>query len=174
MQYAVHVQGDETVLQIEATSAWAAAQGFAKQVALPAAGWLVVSSDRIETFEIKGTLLVNPNLPPIPGTAAPVPPPPTTTVSGTGNSSYPALRMISVLFKVLAVLTAIVSVIAGFVMSSVPRGFSGESQTEPAPIILGFVSAFFCWLVFWGTAEMIHVVIDIEANTRKTAEKNSK
>jgi hypothetical protein len=92
-------------------------------------------------------------------------------VSYAHGRSYPALRIIAVILKVLAVITAIAGVVGGLSLSS----FTGASYFPNAGAIsalatLGGLLAGLCYALFlWASAEMINVVLDIEENTRRAA-----
>ncbi len=81
---------------------------------------------------------------------------------------YPALHIISLLFKVLAVVTFIIGIILMFAVlwqgTFLPQIF-GTSLLNlgAAPILLfSLVTA----LILWGVAELLVCVVDIENNTR--------
>ena len=81
---------------------------------------------------------------------------------------YPALHIISLLFKVLAVVTFIIGIILMFAVlwqgTFLPLIF-GTSLLNlgAAPILLfSLVTA----LILWGVAELLVCVVDIENNTR--------
>ena len=90
---------------------------------------------------------------------------------------YPALHIISLLFKVLSIVTIIIGIILMFVVLSegenylsfsfLPQIFGTSLLTLGAvPIILfSLVSA----LILWGVAELLVCVVDIENNTRARA-----
>ena len=81
---------------------------------------------------------------------------------------YPALHIISLLFKVLSVVTIIVGIILMIVVltqgDSLPQIFGTSLLTLGAvPILLfSLVAA----LMLWGTAELLVCLVDIENNTR--------
>jgi hypothetical protein len=84
---------------------------------------------------------------------------------------YPALHIISLLFKVLAVVTFIIGIILMFAVlwqgTLLPQIF-GTSLLNlgAAPILLfSLVTA----LILWGVAELLVCVVDIENNTRVRA-----
>lgn len=81
---------------------------------------------------------------------------------------YPALRVISVVLKVSAVLTAGGALIFGLAVGLIPFGpFLGS---YPGGLGLGIIIAgIFYGLFQWASAEMIHVLLDIEENTRHGA-----
>lgn len=79
---------------------------------------------------------------------------------------YPALRVIAGILKIVAVLTAIGAVISGLSAASLPNSFG----IGPTGSVIGLVIvlAGLCYALFlWASAEMIHVLIDIEENTRR-------
>jgi len=77
----------------------------------------------------------------------------------TKQTKYPALRTISTLFKISAVITLILGVVVGSAFT-----FINEIIIFPIIILFG-ISALFQFAV----AELIKVVVDIEYNTRKKA-----
>ena len=81
---------------------------------------------------------------------------------------YPALRIISLLLKILAVLTVIGGVISGLSAASLPNSLGiGAAGSAIAFVIM---VAGLCYALFlWASAEMIRVLIDIEENTRRSA-----
>ena len=74
---------------------------------------------------------------------------------------YPALRAISLIYKVLAVLAFLAGLAIG-----VAQAIKGEPLRAVFSIALGIIYAIF----LWAGAELILVLLDIEQNTRKTAE----
>jgi|SRR5580698_5646689 quaternary ammonium compound-resistance protein SugE len=98
------------------------------------------------------------------GGSAPAPKPLPIALRG----RYPALRIITVLLKILAVLTAIGGVISGLSAASLPNSLGiGAAASAIAVVIL---LASLCYALFlWASAEMIRVLIDIEENTRRSA-----
>ncbi len=74
---------------------------------------------------------------------------------------YPALRAIAVIYKVLAVLAFLVGLAIGIFGAVEGRVFEGV-----AAVAIGIIYALF----LWAGAELILVVLDIETNTRRTAE----
>lgn len=94
-----------------------------------------------------------------------------------GGRRYPALRIIALLLKIVAVLTAIGGAITGLsaasITSSLPNYAGvGSPGIGAAGSAIGWIIflAGFCYALFlWASAEMIHVLIDIEENTRHSA-----
>jgi hypothetical protein len=92
---------------------------------------------------------------------------------------YPALRLIALILKIVAVLTAVGGVIAGFsaaaITNSLPNyagiNSSGSGAAGSAIGWMIFLVALCYALFLWASAEMIHVLIDIEENTRLGASK---
>ena len=93
---------------------------------------------------------------------------------------YPALHIISLLFKVLAVVVIVVGIILIIVVLSqggamsvtfFPEVFGSSLLTlGVVPIILfSLVAA----LILWGIAEILVCVVDIENNTREMATRES-
>lgn len=85
---------------------------------------------------------------------------------------YPALRIIALLFKILAVLIAIGGVLAGLSAASITSSLPNSVGIGAAGSAIGFVIVLtaLCYALFlWASAEMIHVLIDIEENTRRSS-----
>jgi len=84
------------------------------------------------------------------------------------TSRYPALRIISVILKILAVVAVLGAVLSALSAMSLPSSFGiglAGSVVGGFIVILGL-----CYGLFlWASAEMIHVLIDIEENTRRSA-----
>jgi L-asparagine transporter-like permease len=85
---------------------------------------------------------------------------------------YPALRIVAVILKVVAVLCVAVTLI-GFIAALVnttsnatPFGASLGYAVLPSAF-LGIFAGFGAGLYMWATAEMIGLAIDIEDNTRR-------
>jgi hypothetical protein len=99
----------------------------------------------------------------------PVQPVPTSqSFSHAQGRRYPALRIIAVILKVLAALTAIGGVLSGIAAGSIPSpgfGVPGGGAVAFLVILVGLGYALF----LWASAEMINVVLDIEENTRRAA-----
>jgi hypothetical protein len=86
----------------------------------------------------------------------------------TQGRRYPALRIIAVILKVLAALTAIGGVLSAIAAGSIPNpgfGVPGGGAIAVLVILVGLCYALF----LWASAEMINVVLDIEENTRRAA-----
>ena len=93
---------------------------------------------------------------------------------------YPALHIISLLFKVLAVVVIVVGIILIIVVLSqggamsvtfFPEVFGSSLLTlGVVPIILFTLVAA---LILWGIAELLVCVVDIENNTREMATRES-
>lgn len=98
---------------------------------------------------------------PKPGRAAQV-------FSNAHGSRYPALRIIAVIIKIFAAITAVGGVLSGFAAGSIPS--PGYGVPGGGAIALLIILAGLCYALFlWASAEMIHVLIDIEENTRRAA-----
>ncbi len=72
---------------------------------------------------------------------------------------YPVLRLISILLKVSAVLWLIGSLGIG----------AAANEARGGLFIVGLIGGLYGGLMLWASAEMIHVLIDIEENTRHRA-----
>ena len=96
--------------------------------------------------------------------------------SGRGRR-YPGLRIIALLLKILAVLTAIGGAITGLSAASIASSLPnypgiGSPGIGAAGSAIGWIIFLLslCYALFlWASAEMIHVLIDIEENTRRSA-----
>jgi hypothetical protein len=77
-------------------------------------------------------------------------------------TKYPALRVIAGIFKVLAWLLAVISVIVAL-----------AGLQNPAVFFLSILAGFIACVMLLAISESIKVFIDIEANTRKVAESKS-
>lgn len=98
-------------------------------------------------------------------------------LTATRSRRYPALRIIALLLKIFAVLTAIGAAITGLSAASL----TSSLPTYPgiATQGIGAAGSAVGWIIFlaglcyalflWASAEMIHVLIDIEENTRRSA-----
>ncbi|MCR4416816.1 MAG: hypothetical protein NUV92_03625 [Ignavibacteria bacterium] len=86
---------------------------------------------------------------------------------------YPALRVISIIFRILAYLSAvsgITGVTFGIFQKQVIERYGGESNGTILLLSLLYGAiAFVTFLTFLAIAEAIHVFIDIEENTRNTS-----
>lgn len=83
---------------------------------------------------------------------------------------FPALRTISVLFKVMAWIVVVVGVIAALVVLAAPLPSSeGEGIARLLALGLTLLVTFFYWLILYAIAKAIGVILAIEENTRRTA-----
>jgi hypothetical protein len=90
---------------------------------------------------------------------------------------YPGLRIIAFILKIFAVLTAIGGVITGLSAASITSSLPNYPGIVSPGI--GAAGSAIGWIIFlaglcyalflWASAEMIHVLIDIEENTRCSA-----
>ncbi|MGQ9487171.1 MAG: hypothetical protein ACUVSE_05360 [Armatimonadota bacterium] len=83
---------------------------------------------------------------------------------------FPALRTISVLFKVMVWIVVVIGVIAAQAVLVAPLP-SLEGEGIARLLALGFtlLATFFYWLILYANAEAIEVNLAIEENTRRTA-----
>lgn len=86
------------------------------------------------------------------------------------ESKYGILRIVSVIYKIFAVIVAIIGLISGLgamvATSSFGPGVStGAILTGLMTIVMGLLGGVF----LWAGAEMIILFIDIEENTRRTS-----
>lgn len=85
---------------------------------------------------------------------------------------YYGLRIIAFLLKILAVLTAIGGAVTGLSAASITSFLPNSAQIGAAGAVIGwiiFLASLCSALFLWASAEMIHVLIDIEENTRRSA-----
>ncbi|HVL64011.1 MAG TPA: hypothetical protein VM573_02450 [Actinomycetota bacterium] len=85
------------------------------------------------------------------------------------ESRYGSLRTIARIFRVLAWITIIFGGLGvlGATVSGAAQGASGEALVM---LIGGGLFVAFYALMFFAMAEFIHLMVDVEANTRRTAE----
>ena len=84
---------------------------------------------------------------------------------------YPALRIISVLCKIFAVITVLGGLLTFIGASSLGGYYGGLGAMVSLPL---FLSSIVLAVVFWASGESILVFLDIEENTRRmTAGYNS-
>jgi hypothetical protein len=81
------------------------------------------------------------------------------------EEKYPALRIVLIIWKVLVVVQVLVVFTIG--AWATVKG----PPNETAIGLLLILGSFLIALVQWALAEMVQVVMDIEENTRRTAEK---
>jgi hypothetical protein len=104
--------------------------------------------------------------------------------SAVGGQSrrYPGLRIIAFLLKIFAVLTAVGGGITGLSAASITGSLPnysglGSPGIGAAGSAIGWIIflAGLCYALFlWASAEMIHVLVDIEDNTRRSAASTAK
>ncbi len=100
-------------------------------------------------------------------------PPPSPLPPMNRTPRYPALRVIAFLLKILAALTAIGGVITGLSAASITNSLPNSAGIGAAGSAIGWIIFLgsLCYALFlWASAEMIHVLIDIEENTRHSAD----
>ena len=85
---------------------------------------------------------------------------------------YPALRFISVLFKIFAVLSVLGGLLTVIGATSLGGSYGGYGGYGVASLISFpiIISCIMAAVFLWATSEGILVFLDIEENTRKTAE----
>jgi len=103
--------------------------------------------------------------------SSPKPIMPPQVVPRTQSSRYPALRIIAVILKILAVITAIAGVVGGLSLGSLTGpGYLPNSGAISGLAMFGGLLLGLCYALFlWASAELINVVLDIEENTRQAA-----
>jgi hypothetical protein len=97
------------------------------------------------------------------GATAPAAPAPSSKAEDT-EAKYPALRTISTLLSVFAVLVLVLSIVVGIVLFVSLPGATGFAAGA-IEVIFGLV----LWLFLKASAESLVVLIDIERNTRVVA-----
>ena len=91
------------------------------------------------------------------------------TATGTVRK-YPALKILSIVYKVLAVLIAVGGLVT-LVIAFVAAVTLEETSVRYASILMqlgGFVGSVFAAVTLYAFAELIQLLIDIEFNTRRT------
>lgn len=99
------------------------------------------------------------------------------SAGGSQSRRYPGLRIIAFILKILAVLTALGGAITGLSAASITSSLPnypgiGSPGIGAAGSAIGWIIFLLslCYALFlWASAEMIHVLIDIEENTRRSA-----
>lgn len=97
-----------------------------------------------------------------------VPPPQFEAPSAAPLRKYPALKVLSVVYKVLAVLTAVGGVVA-LVIAVVGAFTIEDASLRAAGILLqlgAFVGSLFVAVTLYAFGELVELLIDIEWNTR--------
>ncbi len=95
-------------------------------------------------------------------------PVPTKGISGPYGRRYPALRIIAVILKIAAAVTAVGGVLSGLAAGSIPSPGYGVPGGGAIALLVILASLFYA-LFLWASAEMIYVMLDIEENTRRLA-----
>ena len=89
-----------------------------------------------------------------------------------GGKRYPALRLAAIVLKVMAVVWLVIgslSIVQGIsIGNDLPRGFGAGGALYGFVALLSFVGFA---VMSWATAELLHVFMDIEENTRRTFAK---
>jgi hypothetical protein len=101
---------------------------------------------------------------------------------------YAALRTIASIFKILGIISGVTTILLslgsclffGFVgtsMNAIMYNMTGSSGDSAATIIAGIITGLivliyggFSALLIYGSGELIYVLLDMEQNTRETAE----
>ena len=87
----------------------------------------------------------------------------------TTENKYPALRIISVIFKVLAVLAAVVGLIGALVgLVQMTGNAYGAAAAGGLIVFVSLVYGGLLFIYMFAVSEAIRVFIDIEGNTRLT------
>ncbi|GEM_PF-4381825 len=171
MEYKVHKVGSYANFLVDAPTAGQAVAAYVAKFPADKNGWIVAEGgpECISSFQVVNGAIA------APGESAAADP--DSALSGSASPTvteiqwrYPALVTISFLFKVLGIIAMLVSIVFGIVFSSSSYSEGGKF----AWIIMGLVGAFISWITCWGCSELIRVIVDIEANTRKNASDGSK
>jgi len=87
------------------------------------------------------------------------------------SRQYPALRIIAVILKILAVVTAVGGILSALAAGSVPATpyFPSGGAISALIVLVGILAGLCSALFLWASAEMIYVLLDIEENTRRVA-----
>jgi hypothetical protein len=86
---------------------------------------------------------------------------------------YPVLKIISIIFKVISVFMVFCSVIGAVFFQSISSYAGASDLFGGAAFIVILFRGIFAALFLWALAELILLLIDIEANTRRTKADNS-
>lgn len=81
---------------------------------------------------------------------------------------YPFLRRASTIVKVLAWVALVIGVI-GSIIAAVSMGLIGAGGAV-VTAIFGILYSFVAWIFLLAASEIFRLLIDVEENTRKTAE----
>jgi hypothetical protein len=82
------------------------------------------------------------------------------------EEKYPALRIVLMIWKVLVVIQVL-----GVVVFTIGSWATVKDPNKTAIGLLLILGSFLVALIQWASAEFVQVVMDIEENTRRTAEK---
>jgi uncharacterized membrane protein len=90
------------------------------------------------------------------------------------NDRYRALRIVAILLRVLAVIVALLGVLFVFVggtMAGLPAGMPGALGARfTVATLVGLVVVTLYALFLWAAGAMINLFMDLERNTRATAD----
>lgn len=88
---------------------------------------------------------------------------------------YPFLRFTTIVLRVLGWIVLVVGVIVSIVLGiggikglGIETGVSGSSAVLLA--VVGVIASFLAWLFLLATRELIYLLVNVEENTRITAE----
>ena len=87
-------------------------------------------------------------------------------IAKSAEMRYPALRTISFLFKILSYVVFGLTIIALFIEAN-------RNYSDGLSIILTFVIGLLLGMILLALSESIIVLVDIEANTRKTSNRSN-
>ncbi|MDH4067521.1 MAG: hypothetical protein OEU97_01130 [Dehalococcoidia bacterium] len=79
---------------------------------------------------------------------------------------YPFLRFATAVLRVVGWIVLIVGVIGSIVMGIVYGGITGAFIA-----VVGIIGSFLSWLFLLATRELFYLLIQVEENTRNTAER---
>jgi hypothetical protein len=83
------------------------------------------------------------------------------------DEKYPALRIVLLLLKLLVVLLAITTIVMTYVVWQLP------DRNHVAFGLLTVLAGTMACLFQWANIELVEVLLDIEENTRRTADRSS-
>ncbi len=89
------------------------------------------------------------------------------------KNEYPGLSTISIIFKVIGIVTIVSASIGFFYGLSLVYGYGEEKQIGIYLIISSLVSGLLFSIPFFAFAELIKLLVRIEFNTRKDSDNNT-
>ncbi|MFO7996855.1 MAG: hypothetical protein R6U93_06955 [Dehalococcoidia bacterium] len=87
---------------------------------------------------------------------------------------YPFLRFAAAVLRVVGWIALVLGVIASIAMG-ITTGMGGEGFASilmgAVTVIVGLIGSFLVWLFLLAARELFYLVMDVEQNTRNTAER---